>query len=78
MKTIETIYYATALAFALYSILFFGTILFENMKLKSLYKKCKHQKTIIKVIETTTTCETTVEVCMYCNKKLTQPKTDCR
>lgn len=32
----------------------------------------------IKVIESTLTCEKTVVVCAFCQKELTEPKTDCR
>ena len=38
---------------------------------------CPHDKAKIKVIESTTTCETTVLVCVACEKQLTEPKTEC-
>ncbi len=46
--------------------------------MKPLKYKCDHKKRIIKVINTTATCETIVEVCMDCDKTLTKPITDCR
>lgn len=39
---------------------------------------CPHLISEIQVIETSTTCEKTIEVCTDCKQKLTEPKTECR
>lgn len=39
---------------------------------------CKHLDKRTKVISSTFTCETTVVICLDCNKELTEPKTECR
>lgn len=38
---------------------------------------CQHVMTEIRVIESITTCETTVEVCLSCGQRITEPKTEC-
>jgi hypothetical protein len=38
---------------------------------------CPHLITEINVIATCVTCETTVEVCECCKKRVTEPKMDC-
>lgn len=44
----------------------------------SIKEVCKHPVTLTRVLSTTTTCETTIEVCADCDEPLTEPKTDCR
>lgn len=41
-------------------------------------EECQHDIVHVKVVQSTTTCETTVEVCELCGKEVTEPKTDCR
>ena len=41
-------------------------------------KDCKHKNRITKILESSATCETTIEVCSDCKKPLTEPKTECR
>lgn len=40
-------------------------------------EECKHPNRLTQVIESSATCETTIEVCADCNQPLTEPKTDC-
>jgi hypothetical protein len=50
-----------------------------EMVQKNLQEFCPHtygEK--IKVIQSTVTCETTVIVCAFCQKELTEPKIECR
>ena len=44
----------------------------------SITEICLHPHTAILVTNTAATCETTVEVCLDCDKHLTKPETDCR
>jgi hypothetical protein len=39
---------------------------------------CKHPNRLTQVLDSSATCETTIEVCADCNQPLTEPKTDCR
>lgn len=39
---------------------------------------CPHLISKIKVLESSATCETTIEVCADCNQPLTESKTECR
>jgi hypothetical protein len=43
----------------------------------SLFGKCTHQNTYLKVIHTVVNCETTATFCFDCGLKLTKIKTDC-
>ena len=38
---------------------------------------CKHPNRLTQVLESSATCETTIEVCADCDEQLTEPKTDC-
>lgn len=38
---------------------------------------CKHPSRLTQVLESSVTCEITIEVCADCNQPLTEPKTDC-
>lgn len=38
---------------------------------------CPHSNIVTRTIEATCGCETTAEFCFDCNKRLTEPKTDC-
>ena len=40
-------------------------------------EECKHITKVTEVLNSSATCETTIEVCADCNKRLTEPKTDC-
>ena len=40
-------------------------------------EECKHPTRLTQVLESSATCETTIEVCADCNQQLTEPKTDC-
>lgn len=44
----------------------------------SIKEECKHPNRAIRILESSTTCETTIEVCLDCYQELTEPKTDCR
>lgn len=44
----------------------------------SITEECKHPNVITEVLESSATCETTVEKCADCHQPLSNPKTDCR
>ena len=44
----------------------------------SISEECKHPNLITEVLESSATCETTVEKCADCHQPLSNPKTDCR
>jgi len=44
----------------------------------SITEQCKHPNRLTRVVESSGTCETTIEVCADCNEPLTEPLTDCR
>lgn len=43
----------------------------------SITEVCPHDVVYIRVINSTATCETTVEVCEHCGAVVSEPKTDC-
>lgn len=40
-------------------------------------KDCPHNKTVLRVIESVATCETTAVFCTECNEQLSEPKIEC-
>lgn len=40
-------------------------------------KDCTHNKKVLRVIESTATCEKTAIYCKECNKELSKPKIEC-
>lgn len=44
----------------------------------SIFEVCLHPNQITEVVSCVCNCETTVQVCLDCDKVLTEPKTDCR
>jgi hypothetical protein len=70
----------------LFSIFFFGCLAIalvfchklSNSENYSITEECKHPNVITEVLESSATCETTVEKCADCHQPLSNPKTDCR
>lgn len=52
--------------------------LFTQATSYKITEECKHQNRLTRLLEASSTCETTIEVCASCNEPLTKPKTDCR
>lgn len=40
-------------------------------------EQCKHTDTLTQLLESSATCETTIEVCADCGEPVSEPKTDC-
>lgn len=48
-----------------------------EMERDNIIKVCKHENTIIKVLDAVCGCENTVEFCTDCNKPISEPKIEC-
>lgn len=49
-----------------------------SKKNQSITENCKHPNIITEVLQTVVNCETTIDVCADCDKRLSEPKTECR
>lgn len=62
---------------ALFSNIVFHFMYPERKKEKKSRNNSKSPEKVLRVIESTVTCEKTAEFCSVCDKQLTKPKTEC-